>query len=288
MSKLNERTNVRVRQDNSKPSSIWGRWVPQCGNPRCPTKSLTRALTHRRGGMKIDDRWYCSAECFEQTVRDKIEELITSEGKPARAHSSRLPMGLLLLSREILTSEQLKLALVHQQLAGVDFGAAVQELGFATQEQVTAAVAAQWACPVYSLGDRLPPMPMRIPRQLLDRYEMLPVHYAESERRLLMGFVRGVHHQILSTIEHMTSCTAAACFITGREYNSHLNSPSTTFTSDHEMVSDQIVGSGEMARITATYAGQMTAERMRLGICRDYLWARIWGRQQELDLLFRV
>ncbi len=213
---------------------------------------------------------------------------MASQSKLARAHSSRVPLGLLLLSREILTSEQLKLALAHQQLAGVDFGVAAQQLGFATQEQVTAAVAAQWACPVFSLGDRPPQVQVRIPRLLIETYEMLPVHYAENERHLMIGFVRNVQHQLLYTIKHITSCAVAPCFITAREYALYLNARSAQSPDDQELVVDQISGSAEMARVTANYVDQLAVDRMRLGKCRDYVWARLWGRKRETDLLFRV
>jgi len=279
---------MAVRQRSPKVSSIWGDWVPQCGNSSCSPKSLLQVFGHRRRGMKVENDWYCGTDCFEQVVKAKIEELKTSQGKPSKARSSRVPLGLLLLSRGVLTSEQLKLALDHQKLTELDFGDAVQQLGFATPEQVTAAVAAQWACPVFPLGDRLLGTHLRIPRQFLDLYEMLPVHYAENERRLMIGFVRSVHHQVLYTIGHITSCTVVPCFITAREYELHLNSPSTPFLRDYELVFDEIVETTEMARVTTNYVVQLAAERMRMGICRDYLWARIWGRKQEMDLLFRV
>jgi len=187
-----------------------------------------------------------------------------------------------------LTAEQLKVALEQHRLTGVNFGDVVQQLAFATQEQVTAAVAAQWACPVYSLGDRRLEVQVRVPRQFLELYGMLPVHFSESESKLLIGFVRGVQHQVLYTIGHMTSCTVAPCFITAREYDLHLHSPLTTFLGDDELVFDQIVETAEMARITTNYVMQLAAERVRLGKCRDYLWARIWGPKREMDLLFRV
>jgi len=279
--------SMLARQHRSK-TSLWRNWVPKCGNPQCSTNTLLLALSHHRRGMKIENEWYCGAECFEQVIKSKIEESIASQGKSAKAHSSRVPLGLLLLSRGILTSEQLRLALDHQRMADLDFGTAAQQLGFVTQEQVTAAVAAQWACPVFQLGERPPVVQIRIPRQFLDMYRMLPVHYAENERRLMIGFVRSVQHQVLYTIGHITSCTVVPCFITPREYELHINSPSTAFLRDRELVVDQIVESAEMARVTTNYVVKLAAEKVRLGKCRDYLWVRIWGHKQEMDLLFRV
>lgn len=238
--------------------------------------------------MSVDGQWYCAPDCFEQAVKGQIEELMTFQGKPARARSSRVPLGLLLLSRGIMTAEQLRNALDHQRGTELNFGEVVQQLGFATPEQVTAAVAAQWACPVFTLGDRRLQLQVRVPRQFLELYRMLPVHYMENERRLLIGFVNGVQHQMLYTIGYMTSCSVAPCFITAREYELHLHSPSTSFLRDDELVFDQIVETTEMARITTSYVVQLAAERVRLGKCRDYLWTRIWGRKREMDLLFRV
>jgi Type II secretion system (T2SS), protein E, N-terminal domain len=279
---------MSASQHIPKSSSTWRKWMPQCANPTCAAKSLFETIAHRKHRLSVDGQGYCGQNCFEQAVKGKMEELMTFQGKPAKSRSSRIPLGLLLLQRGILTAEQLKVALEQHRLTGVNFGDVVQQLGFATQEQVTAAVAAQWACPVYSLGDRPLEVRVRVPRQFLELYGMLPVHFVESERKLLIGFVSGVQHQVLYSIGHMTSCMVAPCFITAREYDLHLNSPFTTFLRDDELVFDQIVETAEMARITMNYVMQLAGERVRVGKCRDYLWVRIWGRKRETDLLFRV
>ncbi len=268
--------------------SKWRRLLPNCANANCKTKSLLKTLRHRQRGLDVDGHWYCGPECFEQSVKGKIEQIMTFQGKPVRMRTSRVPLGLLLLQRGVLTSEQLKTALQEHRSTDLNFGDAVQQLGFATHDQVTAAVAAQWACPVFPLGDRRLEVHVRVPRTFLELYRMLPVHYTESERRLLIGFVSGVQHQVLYTIGHMTSCTVAPCFITAREYELHLHSPSTPFLRDDELVFDQIIESSEMARIAVNYVVQLGADCVRLGRCRDYLWTRIWGRKREMDLLFRM
>lgn len=271
-----------------KTSSTWGKWSTKCANSNCKAKTLFQAFTRRNQGMSLNGDWYCGSACLEQALKGSIADMVTSKGKPVKAHSSRIPLGLSLLQRGVLSAEQLRVALDQHKSTGTNFGDVVQQLGFATSEQVTAAVAAQWACPVFPLGDRRLEPGIRIPRRFLELYGMLPVHYAETERRLLIGFVSGVQHQVLYTIGHMTSCNVAPCFITAREYEMHLNSPSTAFLRDDELVFEQIVDPAEMARITTNYVVQLGAERMRLGKCHDYLWTRIWGRKREMDLLFQV
>jgi hypothetical protein len=268
--------------------SRWRKLVPNCANINCKKKTSWPVFGNRHRGLNVDGNWYCGPACFEQTMKGKIGEIMTFQGRPVKTRTSRVPLGLLLLQRGVLTADQLKVALKEHRSTELNFGDTVQRLGLATAEQVTAAVAAQWACPVFPLGDRRLEVQVRVPRQLLELYGMLPVHYAEAERRLLIGFVSGVQHQVLYTIGHMTSCTVAPCFITAREYDLHLHSPSTPFLRDDELVFEQIVENSEMARIITNYTVQLAADRVRVDKCRDYLWARIWGRTREMDLLFRV
>jgi hypothetical protein len=275
-------------QNIPKLVSMWQKWAPHCANPSCAAKNLLQIIAHRNHGMRVDGQWYCGSDCFQHAIKGKIADLMTSQGKPAKVRSSRIPLGLLLLQRGILTAEQLRVALEKHRSSELNFGDVVQQLGFATPEQVTAAVAAQWGCPVFPLGDRQLEVPVRVPRQLLELYGMLPVHFAESDRKLLIGFVSGVQHHVLYTIGDMTNCTVAPCFITAREYELHLHSPTTPFLRDDELVFEQIVEAAEMARITTNYVVQLAAERVRLERCRDYLWVRLWGRNREMDLLYRV
>jgi hypothetical protein len=278
-----------AKQSDAKSFSVWRKWAPPCANPNCLTKSLLQSINHRHQGLSIDGQRYCTPECFELAVKGMVREEMNSQGRPAKARSSRLPLGLLLLQRGILTAEQLKLALAeHKASPQLNFGNVVQQLGFATEEQVTSAVAAQWACPVFTLGDKRIENELRIPRQFLELYEMIPVHYSEIDRRLVIAFVSSVQHQVLYTIGHITGCTVSACFVTAREYDSHLNSPSTPFLRDHETVFEQILEPGEMARIIREQVVKRGAERFRVGYCRDYFWSRIWCSEGVVDLLFKV
>jgi hypothetical protein len=194
----------------------------------------------------------------------------------------------MLHDRGVLTKEQLEHALDSHRASGTNFGEAVQQLGFATAEQVTAAVAAQWACPVFPLGDQPLAIPVRIPRRLLELYRMLPVHFAEKGRKLLIGFVSSVHYQILYTIEHMTECDVQPCFITTRDYEHNLHPGPASAEREDELLFEQVMSTAEMAAIATNYVVQVGAARARIGRCRNYLWTRTWGRKGEIDLLFRV
>jgi hypothetical protein len=235
----------------------------------------------------VGKQWFCGPECFESHLGETIAAAMSprqaTEARPVR----RMPLGLLLLSRGILTSEQLAIALSKQKTDSTNLGEAVQLLGFASAEQVTAAVAAQWSCPVFALGSRSLSLPIRVPRRLIEQYEMLPLHFAKGDRRLTVGFVSRVEYQILSTVEYITGCDATPCFITGQDYRRQLEA-TALLPQANEIMLDRPMPPDEIARLGRNYVSQLGAIDTRFGMCRDYLWMRIWGRQQETDLLFCI
>ena len=102
----------------------------------------------------------------------------------------------------------------------------------------------------------------------------------------MVGFVSRVQHHILYTIEHITSCSASPCFITASEYHGGMQLCNLEAT-ENEIVFDRPSDTREIAGLVRNYVNQIGAERVRFGMCRDYLWARVVGRQ-EIDLLFRL
>ena len=272
-------------QGVAKAISKWKDW-PGCSNPSCTSKSFVYAVSRRHVGIRLFEQWFCGADCFEEGTRQKITELLSVRHNQDKAPVLRMPLGLLLLSRGVLTHEQVKTALDQQKATGANFGDVVQELGFATEQHVTAAVAAQWACPVFSLGERQLPEEVRVPKSLLELYGMLPVHFSEIGRKLMVGFVTRVQHHILYTIEQMASCSASPCFISASEYRRRVQSYAVA-PAENELIFDRTTGTAEIAKLVRNYANQLGADQTRFGMCRDFLWVRLLGRQ-EMDLLFRI
>jgi len=272
-------------QGIAKAVSKWKQW-PGCANPSCQGNPLKQAIGKKHFGVTLGDRWFCSPECFEPGAQKTIVELLSARETQEKTPALRMPLGLSLVSRGLLDQEQLKTALEHQRETGMNFGEVLQKLGFATPQQVTAAVAAQWGCPVFSLGERPTPAQVRIPRRLMEMYSMMPVHFSDIGQKMMVGFVSRVEHQLLYTIEGITECTATPCFITSIDYRRALHSLDDSSQKD-EVVFDRAGNTLEIARTIRSYVTQLGAERVRLGVCRDYLWARVIGRQEN-DLLFRL
>jgi|SRR5579862_235619 len=271
----------------TKLPSVVRDWAPRCANANCHKQTLKHIVSRKYKGLSISGDWFCSEDCFEETVRARILGLLGAKGQHEQPPSLRMPLGLQLVSREVLTADQLKVVLERQRVTGANIGDVVQELGFATQEQITAAVAMQWSCPVFSLEGQQLPAEIQIPYRLLELYEMLPVHYASNGRKLLIGFVSRVHYHILHTIEYLTQCVAAPCFITPGDYQRYLRlGPSSA--KENQALFERSSSPAEIAHLVRNYTHQFAAEEARFDLCRDYLWARIRGGVREMDLLFRV
>jgi hypothetical protein len=122
--------------------------APACGRLDCRhTQTVWRRYRRKSRGVVIQGLRYCLEECMERAVGDALDRLGPVSKRAPAPH--RIPLGLLLLSRQQLTTDQLRAALAAQRSAGRGrIGEWLQALGFASEQQVTAALARQWSCPV--------------------------------------------------------------------------------------------------------------------------------------------
>jgi hypothetical protein len=257
----------------------------RCANAACSKSALAQSLLWRRPGLLVEEQWCCSPACCEVLAAKRIADLVSLAKQAAGPRPKRMPLGLLLMSRSILNAEQLKLALEEQRVRGTNFGEAAQSLGFVSAEQITSAVAAQWGCPVFTIKDRRLPE-VRIPLVLSQFYGMLPVHCVESGNKVCIACVDTVHHPILCTVEHMTGWTTMPCFITGSEYQELLRELMAA-PRENEITFEEGRSASEITGMIREHLSKISAQMVRIGICRDYLWARLANEERELDLMFR-
>jgi hypothetical protein len=127
---------------------FFSKLAPACGRLDCPhTQSAWRRYRRKSRAVMIHGLRYCLDDCMERALGDAVQRLRSVAQRALAPH--RVPLGLVLLSRQQLTAEQLRAALTAQRIAGRGrIGEWLQALGFASEQQVTAALARQWSCPV--------------------------------------------------------------------------------------------------------------------------------------------
>lgn len=233
---------------------------------------------------------YCQTECLELAL---LEFFGRARAVPhhAAVTSHRIPLGLLLLSRQQLTGAQLRTALAAQRAAGRGkIGRWLQELGFATEHQVTAALARQWSCPVLrtnllTIGaSRLPPIPVL----LLESFQMMPVELVEATGTLFIAFSEGIDYTILYAIEQMLGYHTEPCLVCPSALRKSLQGL-VQHRGSGDVIFDRVEDAGECAHIIGNYSAKVGAKEVRLARCGEHLWVRLERlRQETLNLVLRI
>ncbi len=261
--------------------------VPPCGESDCSsTRRLWRRFRWRHGTIRLHGSLYCAPSCFESAALQHFARLCATAvpGFPAR---HRVPLGLLMISRGQLTNQQLRSALEAQRGSGRHrLGEWLEKLGFATEQQVTAALAQQWACPVLTARASCDPHCTRLlPYHLLENSKMLPVQFVPSTRMFHLAFCDGIDYSALYAIEQMLDCRTQACLATqsavaqALELIGHDRQPG-------ELLFEGWRDAAEMARITCGYVLKLGAEAVRLVSCGNIIWARLSTGPDVANLLF--
>ena len=271
--------------------ALWEKLAPTCGYAGCVhAGSGWRRARRRKRGIHLQGVWYCRPECLEPVVGEFLRRARVVP-RHAASPSHRVPLGLLLLSRQQLTAVQLKTALAVQRADGQGkIGEWLQELGFATEQQVTAALARQWSCPVLRISaealgaGRFPTIPLL----LLQSFQMIPVEFVEATATLLVAFSDGIDYTVLYAIEQMLGCHTEPCLVCPGALRMGLQLLAQRCRAC-DVVFDRLEDSRECARIISNYTAKVRAQQVRLARCGDYLWIRLERRRQDaVNLMLRA
>ena len=274
----------------SGAAAVLERFLRKCENPRCMRKRTRWPFS--RGpveGARLQGRWYCSGRCFEQAAADIFLKMLPlHEDGSKRPH--RIPIGLLLLSRGVITEGQLKEALSLQRNAGGGpIGRFLRRIEAVNERELTAGLAAQWGCPVYPLesdhGYR--DCAELVPKTLIESAHMLPVRVALPQKMLYVAFDERIDRTMLYAVEQMLRFRTIPCIVAESAMREALgevlraaSSPATVFESPQEP--------REMARTTHSYALQLEVSDVWIARSGRFVWVRLFSQQWTKDILFQT
>jgi hypothetical protein len=265
-----------------------GRTV-ECANRECQhRRTLLQRWKHGSEGVFIQGRWYCCVECSEPALTSLVEELVhIPDGSPQRAH--RVPLGLLLLGRGVITEDQLKEALrIQREGNGERVGQCLLRQGAITHEDIAQGLAAQWGCAVFPI-QRDPSYlecAARLPLSLLEARRMLPVHYLSSSRLLYVAFSDQLDRTSLYAVERLLGDRTVACVITEsgmREAFEELRGMERPLEIVSELRSPRAI-----AETILEHWRETGAQEMKFARPAGYLWVRLLAAAETRDLLFRL
>ena len=264
--------------------------LPVCASPCCPRPAtLWQRWWARHEGIWLSEHWYCSPDCFHAGLYRRLEQEALA-GPRAAAPTSRLPLGLVLLSQGDITAEQLRQALYRQrQERSGKIGEWLVKMGTITEQQVTGALAMQQGCAVFTIQEpQWLAGKLQWPESLSRRYRALPVFHDRAQSLLYVGHLDQVDHSFLFCIEQMLRCRTQPCIVSAETYGRQWELSAREFEAESIDIPDT-QSSMEVIRTIGNYAQQTRAERCSIVRCADRLWTRLEpARGIQLDLLFRL
>lgn len=265
------------------------RIFPRCENDRCVREGkLWPAIRHRSSGIHLDGHWLCGSECFEQSVAKVFAHAAAPSRWKPKTH--RLPIGLVLLSRGTIRDDQLRDALDRQRLeGGRRLGSWLQQTSAVSEDDITAALAAQWACPVFPLARERSFLrcATMLPMAVIQAARMLPVYMSRDRSSVYIAFVDGIDHSWLRSAEQMLGCTTVPCLVSESAFTRAMQEI-VSLERPEEFIFDSVTEIREMSRITTSFAVQLQAKSVQLVGCREFAWARIYSEGTARDVLFRL
>jgi hypothetical protein len=270
----------------------------QCAAPDCTHRGkLWSTWRAKARGLTLGGRWYCTAECFHEHLVSSVRGLLASAAPP-RPRRHRLPLGLLLVNNGVISHQQLREALqVQAQLqaqsggekSGEKLGHLLREMRIIAADDLTAALASQWGCPVYPLDPRAPLFGCQdlLPLPLLEAARAVPVYVSPDGGSLHLAFGERLDHTTLYAVERMLGCRTIACVANEESVGLRLEEMHRT-NSIAETSFDTMRDPREIAWTIRSYAGEYRAVTINVARASSYLWVRFSRRRFARDLLFRI
>jgi hypothetical protein len=273
-----------------KPQSSRHRLASVCQSPECPYRGkLWPAWLRIVSPIQFEGRFYCDTNCLTPVLNARIQRLQTGFVDVKRK-PHRMPLGLVLLQRGALSQAQLREALRLQREAGRGrIGYWLRELGAVDEQNLTAALAQQYGCPVFPL-ERMPsPMLLSdlIPLTLLETSRFVPAHSASNGNVLYLAFGDRVDHSTLFAIEQMLGRQTVGCVSREAVVNEILESFRNAGPR-HEIRFESVRQAGEMTGAICNYARELEADRVAVVNTSSYVWARFHRKESVRDLLFKM
>src|SRR3981081_1003907 len=101
-------SRMGLRSLNSGWRDLWKNLTPRCGYGGCVhAGSPWRGMRRQSRGVRMLGARYCRTECLELALIEVLSRA-RATSQPTAVASHRVPLGLLLLSRQQLTAAQLR------------------------------------------------------------------------------------------------------------------------------------------------------------------------------------
>ena len=263
------------RERGTNPHSL----LPVCGNERCRTGWLR--LWRRRQTPRFEGFWACSPVCLEEMVRAALmRESEEGVETGAAAHRHRVPLGLMLYSRGVITQEQLRRALEAQRKAAASggpqrrIGRWLIEQASLNELELARGLSLQWNCPLYS-AERLDPSraAQLMPRLLVDACGAAPLRRTASGC-ILVAYEDALDHCLSLALERMHGAPVEAGVMAANEFRRVRETLVESKYPKLRLI--EVANRNVLARAMTRRLEQFQPLDAMLVRVREYYWLRMW------------
>ena len=259
----------------------------KCQNLSCPyDRNVWQAMSDDGGGLWFQNHWHCSEECFRLALGESVRHTLPGlrVSNPAQ---HRIPLGVALISRGIVTEAQIKAAVGEQEESGGPLGEHIRRVAGLTEGEITAALASQWGCPMFNLSDHRNYLRLAglVPVSLARRYGLVPVRFIRRKRILEVAFVESMRQDPLDAIEQHLRCRTrpgaadASAVEAALELLEAQDRPfDRSFPAEPDV--DSVAG-----EVEASFR-RFRPARVTLASCGRHLWVRLASRKYSANLVF--
>ncbi len=179
--------------------------MPSCRNALCDKNRpswLEGVLFPSRRGMLTPSGWFCSASCHSLFLINRTVEMHRSR---EYRMESRMKLGMILVDRRLIDTEELKSALDEQKRTSRRLGEILLSQGLLQEKDLLAALSRQYGISYIDFeGTHPPELPSPektpVPKELIVEFCLLPLEFNikehslslllsdPSDLRLLIGF----------------------------------------------------------------------------------------------------
>ena len=280
-----------AQRERDYPAVSWReRLLPRCSAPDCyRSRRLFPSYRRKASGILLDRHWFCSAACASSLLSLRVHNLVSGFAVE-RQRSHRLPLGLLLVNRRVISYQQLQEALRLQRDSRQGrLGSWLRQLGYVSDTQIAAALGQQWGCPVFPLGAR--PVSALLaslaPFTLFQSARAVPVHISSDGLGLHVAFSERMDHTLLYALEQMLHVRTFGCVATESSVVAALDSLALLATRK-EICFDTMRDPSDISSTITSYATELRASRLLLHRAGSLVWTRFFRGSSIRDLLFRI
>lgn len=165
-----------------------------CQNADCQVQqNWFRERIRKRVGYFMDSSWYCSEDCLQAGILNRLEKSARPREKSTMI-SHRARFGFFLLQHAVITKDQLDQAIAEQQkgtgCADRDgeerLGHYLQNMGFIKERDITMALSRQFSLPVINLNSQKASQKVirMVPPAVIERLRFIPLDYDATSNSL--------------------------------------------------------------------------------------------------------